>query len=202
MLFLMASLAVILTPGQDLFLVMSRSISQGASAGVMTAAGVSSGLLVHTLLAAVGVGAVVQASEWLFNTMKIVGATYLVYLGISLLRAGSSTLFSAETKPRPLFRLFVDGAVSNIANPKIEIFFFAFLPQFLSPVAKNPTLLIFILGMGFALLTMLVKGTVAFFSGQLSGGFRHKPVYLKSLYRVSGVVLVALGVRLLLEKQK
>jgi threonine/homoserine/homoserine lactone efflux protein len=201
MLFLIASLAVILTPGQDLFLVMSRSISQGAGAGAMTAAGVSSGLLVHTLLATVGVGAIVQASEWLFTAMKIVGAAYLLYLGVSLLRAGSSELLAEESKARPLFRLFIDGAVSNIANPKIAIFFFAFLPQFLAPGAENPTLLIFILGVGFAVLTMLVKGAVALFSGQLSGWFRQKPVYLKSLYRVSGVVLVALGVRLLFEKR-
>ena len=88
LLFIVASLLLIATPGQDMILVMSRSIAQGAGAGVATAAGVSVGLVGHTVLAALGLGAVLRTSEWLFVALKLVGAAYLVYLGIQLLRSG------------------------------------------------------------------------------------------------------------------
>ena len=117
--FLIASVAIIATPGQDMVLVMSRSVAQGSGAGVVTAAGVSCGLLMHTLLATVGVGAIVQTSDWLFLSMKIVGALYLIYLGVLLLRSSSAELALTGSSARSVGRLFVDGAVSNIANPKM-----------------------------------------------------------------------------------
>ena len=199
--FLIASVAVILTPGQDMILVMSRSIAQGALAGVVTAAGVSTGLLLHTLLATLGVGAIVQASEYLFFAMKIVGALYLLYLGISLLRVSNAQILTEDEAARPLRRLYIDGAFSNVANPKIAVFYFAFLPQFVLPEARNPTLCIFALGASFALLTFLIKGPVGYCSGQLTHWFRRKPAYLAAIYRASGLVLVGLGIKLVFEKQ-
>ena len=87
LLFIVASLVLIPTPGQDMILVMSRSVAQGPAAGVVTAAGVSMGLVGHTLLATLGLGAILRASEWLFLALKLIGAAYLVYLGIQLLRS-------------------------------------------------------------------------------------------------------------------
>jgi threonine/homoserine/homoserine lactone efflux protein len=200
-LFLVASVAVILTPGQDMVLVMSRSIAQGALAGIATAAGVSSGLLLHTVLASLGVGAIVQTSELLFLAMKVVGAAYLVYLGISLLRMKSADLLTQSSNKRSYWKLYREGTISNIANPKVAIFYFAFLPQFVSPGATNPTLSIFILGASFALITFLIKGPIGYFSGQLSQWFLQKPQYLLSISRVSGLTLVSLGVKLAFEKQ-
>ncbi|MEM7258389.1 MAG: LysE family translocator, partial [Pseudomonadota bacterium] len=171
-LFIIASVAVILTPGQDLLLVMSRSMTQGAAAGVATAAGVSSGLMAHTLLATLGVGAIVMASQWLYLTMKFVGAMYLIYLGVSLLRVNNTGLQADLTQHRSAGKLYFDGAFSNVANPKIAIFYFAFLPQFVAPQSENPTLAIFILGASFALLTFLIKAPVGYFSGQLSNWFK------------------------------
>ena len=133
--FVVASLVLIATPGQDMILVMSRSVAQGAAAGVVTAAGVSVGLVGHTVLATLGLGAILRTSEWLFVALKLVGAAYLIYLGIGLLRTKEVHCPSAR-KPRGLGRLFVDGAVSNLSNPKIAIFYFAFLPQFVSPSAR------------------------------------------------------------------
>ena len=156
-LFVLASVAIILTPGQDLILVMSRSIAQGALAGVVTSAGVSTGLLLHTLLATVGVGAIVQASAWLFLLMKIVGAGYLLYLGISLMLVSNTTILTQDSVARPLYKLYIDGAFSNVVNPKIAVFYFAFLPQFVQPGAEKPTFSIFLLGSGFALLTFMIK---------------------------------------------
>jgi threonine/homoserine/homoserine lactone efflux protein len=194
--FLIASVAIIATPGQDMVLVMSRSVAQGSVAGVVTAAGVSCGLLMHTLLATIGVGAIVQTSDWLFLSMKIVGALYLIYLGVLLLRSSSAELALTGSNVRSAGRLFVDGALSNIANPKIAIFYFAFLPQFVLPQAQSPTLTIFALGAAFALLTFLMKGPVGYFAGRLSRWLRDNPDYLLGVHKVSGVVLILLGVRL------
>lgn len=197
-----ASIAVILTPGQDMVLVMSRSLAQGATAGVATAAGVSSGLLIHTVLATLGVGAIVQTSEFLFMVMKFAGAAYLIYLGIVLIRVKSSDILAKISNDRTLWKLYCDGALSNIANPKIAIFYFAFLPQFVLADAHEPTVSIFVLGASFSLLTFFIKGPVGYFSGQLSQWFLRKPSSLTSIYRLSGATLIGLGIRLAFERQR
>jgi threonine/homoserine/homoserine lactone efflux protein len=201
LLFSVASLLLIITPGQDMVLVMSRSIAQGAAAGVVTAAGVSVGLVGHTVLATLGLGAVLRTSEWLFVALKLIGAAYLIYLGIGLLRTRATELVVQTASNRSLPRLFVDGALSNISNPKIAVFYFAFLPQFVLPGAVQPTLSVFVLGLLFAALTFLVKGPVGFFAGLLSGWLRSRPGALAWLYRSSGAVLVALGVKLAFERR-
>ena len=199
--FTVASLVLIVTPGQDMVLVMSRSIAQGPAAGVATAAGVSIGLVGHTVLATLGLGAVLRTSEWLFLALKLAGAAYLVYLGIGLLRTKGGELVVQTSSPRSLVRLFADGALSNVSNPKIAIFYFAFLPQFVMPGATHPTLSMFVLGLAFAALTFVVKGPVGFFAGLLSGWLRSRPRVLVGLYRSSGAVLVALGVKLAFERR-
>src|SRR6476469_10423454 len=113
LLFAAASLVLIATAGQDMILVTSRSVAQGARAGVVTAAGVSVGLVGHTILATLGLGAILRASEWLFLALKFVGATYLIYLGIGLLRTKRVALAVNATAPRSLKNLFIDGALSN-----------------------------------------------------------------------------------------
>lgn len=129
--FMATSLLIILTPGQDMVLVMSRTLSGGTRAGLVTAAGVSVGLLVHTMLATLGLGALLQASEWLFTALKMVGALYLLYLGITLLRStGELTLAGHGNAPASRLRAFAQGALSNVSNPKVALFYLAFLPQF------------------------------------------------------------------------
>jgi threonine/homoserine/homoserine lactone efflux protein len=201
LLFIVASLVLIITPGQDMVLVMSRSIAQGAGAGVVTAAGVSLGLVGHTLLATLGLGAVLRTSEWLFVALKLAGAAYLIWLGIGLLRSGGAPLDMQIASRRSLLRLFFDGALSNVSNPKIAIFYFAFLPQFVAPGATHPALSVFVLGLLFAALTFLVKGPVGFFAGLLSGWLRARPGALAGLYRCSGAVLIALGLKLAFERR-
>jgi threonine/homoserine/homoserine lactone efflux protein len=200
-LFVVASLAVIITPGQDMMLVMSRSLTQGAAAGVATAAGVSVGLLGHTVLATAGLGAILQASEWLFLALKFAGAAYLVYLGVTLIRAKGADLEAGSGAQRSPGRLFLDGALSNLSNAKIVVFYLAFLPQFVPAGAHQPTLSIFALGVAFALLTFLIKGPVGIFAGALSGWLRSRPGVLTWVYRSSGAILIGLGVKLAFERR-
>lgn len=201
LLFVVASLVLIVTPGQDMILVMSRSIAQGSAAGVVTAAGVSVGLVGHTVLATLGLGAILRTSEWLFVALKLAGAAYLGYLGIQLLRTKTQELAVLAGAPRSLRRLFFDGALSNVSNPKIAVFYFAFLPQFVVPGAAHPTLSVFVLGLVFAGLTFLVKGPVGLGAGLLSGWLRSRPKALAWLYRTSGAVLIGLGVKLAFERR-
>jgi threonine/homoserine/homoserine lactone efflux protein len=200
-LFIVASLAVIITPGQDMMLVMSRSLTQGAAAGVVTAAGVSVGLLGHTVLATLGLGAILQASEWLFFALKLAGAAYLVYLGVMQFRVKRADLEPGAAPERSLGRLFLDGALSNLSNAKIVVFYLAFLPQFVPAAAQQPTLSIFALGVTFAALTFVVKGPVGVFAGALSGWLRSRPAVLAWVYRSSGAILIALGVKLAFERR-
>lgn len=201
LLFIVASLLLIVTPGQDMILVMSRSIAQGSRAGVATAAGVSVGLLGHTVLATLGLGALLRTSEWLFLALKLAGAAYLVYLGVQLVRTTKHELAISGGSPKSAWRLFFDGALSNVSNPKIAVFYFAFLPQFVEPQAAHPTVSIFALGVAFAVLTFLVKGPVGFGAGAISGWLRSRPGALAWLYRTSGAVLIGLGARLAFERR-
>jgi threonine/homoserine/homoserine lactone efflux protein len=198
--FVLTSLVVIITPGQDMILVMSRAISQGSRAGIATAAGVSTGLLGHTLLTALGLGSLLMASEHLFTVLKVVGAAYLAYLGVRLVLTRHSDLGLRETKPAPLGRLFTQGALSNLSNPRVTVFYFAFLPQFLSSDAPNPARLLLLLGAAFSGLTLLVKAPIGYLAGSLSSWLRARPLVLKWLDRASGLVLIGLAARLVLEQ--
>ena len=199
--FVLTSLIVIITPGQDMILVMSRAISQGSKAGIVTAAGVSTGLLGHTLLAALGLGSLLMASQLLFAILKVVGAGYLVYLGVRLLLSRGSELGLQETKPTRLGKLFTQGALSNLSNPRVTVFYFAFLPQFFSSDVSNPTQLLLLLGIVFAGLTFLVKGPVGYFAGSLSSWLRARPMVLGWLDRTCGLVLMGLGVKIAFERR-
>lgn len=200
-LFILASTLVIVTPGQDMILVMSRALTHGTRAGVATAAGVSIGLVGHTLLATAGLGAVLRTSDWLFTAIKLVGAAYLVHLGIQLLRTRGAQLDAQASAAQSPLRLMLTGAASNIGNPKIAVFYFAFLPQFIAPDAAHPTVTVFVLGLAFAALTFVVKGPVAVFAGHLSSWFRSRPVALDWLYRFSGIVMLGLALRLALSRR-
>ncbi|MGI9465461.1 MAG: LysE family translocator, partial [Aestuariivirgaceae bacterium] len=167
-------------------LVMSRGMGQGAKAGIVTGAGISTGLLVHTVLASLGLGALLEASELAYMVLKYVGAAYLVYLGVRLMRSGASNLAVQNATRSSIARLFLEGAFSNLSNPKVALFYFAFLPQFVPAAAHNPAVSIFSLGVVFAVLTFVIKVPVGFFAGALSGWFGRHPNALTWVYRTSG----------------
>jgi threonine/homoserine/homoserine lactone efflux protein len=195
--YVVASLALIVTPGQDMIYVITRSLAQGRLAGIASAIGVSCGILVHTALAALGVGAILQASEGLFLALKVVGAAYLVYLGLRMLfDRGAPVQLGSQGSRLPLAGLFWQGVLSNVTNPKIVLFFFAFLPQFVDPASPHPTRDLAFLGVLYALLALPVKGAVGLVAGSLSEQVIRRPSALRWMNRVSGTVLIALGLRL------
>ena len=201
LLFLATSLFIIITPGQDLVLVLSRGISQGAKAGISTAAGVSVGLIGHTLLATFGLGAVLMASDIVFLSIKFIGATYLVYLGYKLISTKSHLPQIKNENSISLWKCFTSGAFSNISNPKITIFYFAYLPQFITSAQNNHTDLLF-LGISFAFLTFFIKGPIGYIGGKFSKRILNNESVLKWINRTSGTVLICLGVKLAFEKNK
>jgi len=199
--FILTSVVIILTPGQDMVLVMSRSISQGQKAGVMTALGVSVGLMGHTILATLGLGALLMTSEWLFDTIKFIGAGYLLYIGYQLLTSKEHKLSMKELPKISYKKMFLQGALSNISNPKITIFYFSYLPQFIVQNGQSETLQLFILGTTFALTTFFIKGPVGYVAGKLSNYIKSRPIILEYIQKTSGAVLILLGVKLALEKR-
>jgi len=196
-LYVVASLALIATPGQDMIYVITRSLAQGRMAGVLSAAGVCTGILVHTAIVALGIGALLQASEALFFVLKLAGAAYLVYLGLKLLLQRDAVALRAGTATRlPATRLFAQGVLSNVTNPKIVVFFLAFLPQFVSASDPHPTRHLVFLGVLYAAMGFAVKAGVGVVAGSLSERLLRSNAALAWMSRVSGTILVALGLRL------
>lgn len=200
--FLLTSAVVILTPGQDMILVMSRSIAQGQKAGITTALGVSVGLLGHTLLATLGLGALLLASEFLFSIVKFIGAGYLIYIGYQLLRSKDHTIAMKDLPKVSYKKMFIQVALSNIMNPKVAIFYFSYLPQFVIQNNGNETMQLFILGFTFATLTFLIKAPIGFISGLLSFWIKTRPIILHYIHRTSGLILIGLGLKLALAERQ
>ena len=200
--FILTSALIILTPGQDMLLVMSRSLAQGQKAGIITALGVSIGLMGHTILASLGLGALLMASEWVFNVIKFVGAAYLIYIGYQLLTSKDHKLALKGDLPKVSNKkMFLQGAISNISNPKITIFYFSYLPQFVTPNGGSETLQLFMLGTSFAVLTFFLKAPIGFLSGLLSVWIKTRPMVLNYIHKTSGSILIALGIKLAFEER-
>jgi len=196
-LYVAASLALIATPGQDMMYVVSRSLAQGRAAGVASAAGVSLGILVHTALAALGVGALLRASPALFLALRLGGAAYLAWLGLRMLLVPPKDgLPGGPAAHAPLASLVRQGMVSNVLNPKIILFFVAFLPQFVDPASAHPTRDLAFLGSLYAAMAFPVKSAVGLAAGALSARLRRTPAALAWMHRASGAMLVALGARI------
>lgn len=194
--FITASVVLILSPGPDSIYVLSRGISQGRKAGLVSAAGVTLGILVHTLFAAFGLAVVLAASAIAFTAIKLIGAAYLVYLGIKALLEKDHSLAAGNSKSLNMRGLFTQGILSNVLNPKVALFFMAFLPQFVSPDFGPVPLQMLALGLLFAAMTLLYLGVLGWFSGHVGGWLSQRQWAERWIKRLTGGVLVALGIRL------
>ena len=196
-LFLAASLALALTPGPDMIYVISRALAQGPRAGLISAAGLTLGLAAHTLLAAFGVSVLLRASPTAFVVLKVVGALYLFWIGLQLWRAAPQMDIRAASDRAGTAALFLQGSLSALLNPKLALFFLAFLPQFVPRNSLTPTQDVLALGLGFALVGITVQAIAGFAAGMLSERLRQSERALRGVFRTSALVMMALGVRLL-----
>ena len=146
-------------------------------------------------------GALLLSSELVFTFLKTIGAAYLGYLGIRLLFFKESKVELANTKSMSLRQLFLTGGLSNISNPKVAIFYFAYLPQFVSIGTEEPAMQLLVLGASFAALTFLVIAPIGFFAGMATNWVRARPMVIQMINRTSGTVLICLGVKLALDQR-
>jgi threonine/homoserine/homoserine lactone efflux protein len=201
-LFLTASLVVILAPGPDNILVLTRGVAQGRSAALVSASGASLGLVVHSGFAAVGLSALLAQSAVAFSVVKYVGAAYLIYLGVRALLDRRGFAVQRGEGPMPLRRVFTQAVASNVLNPKIAVFFLAYLPQFADPATGGTVLQLLALGLAFALLTLAIFSAIAVFSGTVGSWLRARPKFADGLGWLTGGVLILLGLRLALQERR
>ncbi|GAA2866486.1 LysE family translocator [Streptosporangium fragile] len=188
--FTLASLALVVVPGPNHLYIAARAVAQGRRAGVVSALGVETGMLVHIAAAAAGLSYVIARSAALFDVIKWAGVAYLVYLGIRALTSRHEPA-ARGTAPQPLRQVFLEGVVVNVLNPKVILFFLAFLPQFVEPEAGAVPLQIAVLGGTLLLLGLASDLLYAAGAGALGRRLRTRPGLLG---RVSGIVYLGLGV--------
>ncbi len=200
-LFLALSWVLIVTPGPDLIFVLTKGIGGGKKVGLVSAAGVASGILIHTLFAALGLSAILQASSVAFTLVKVVGAGYLIYLGVSGLIKRNQFLIQGQA-PISSKKTFWQGFLSNTLNPKVALFFLAFLPQFVDTTSGHGAFTGFlILGLVFGVCTLSFLMLLGYFSGLVGRLLNKNPRAATWLGSVSSIVMILLGIRLLSTKK-
>jgi threonine/homoserine/homoserine lactone efflux protein len=197
-LFIAASLAVIVAPGPDNVYVLTRGVAQGREVALVSAWGMCSGLLLHTTLAAIGLSAILAQSAVAFSTVKYAGAAYLVYLGVRAILSREAAPSAEETTAIKLRSFFFRGLTMNLLNPKVAVFFLAFLPQFAGSATDGVAFRLVALGLIFALLSVVVFSAIAIFSGVVGDKLSRKPHFATALQWLTGCVLIGLGLRLAL----
>jgi threonine/homoserine/homoserine lactone efflux protein len=202
-LFFIASLLLNLTPGNDMLYVASRSVSQGIKAGMVSAAGIFVGCFVHILAAVLGLSIIISRSAYLFQLIKFAGAAYLIYLGVKALLS-KPVVDTADEKPSKAnyWKLFKQGIVTNALNPKVAVFFLSFLPQFISPLSPFFKVQLFTLGVWFAAQGTLVLIIVACILGKSKDFFRNNPKVWRIQEKITGFILIGLGVKIALATKK
>ena len=201
-LFITVSWALIIAPGPDMLYVITRGMTHGRRAGILSAIGVICGILVHTTAAALGLTLIFQTSAFAFLAVKYLGAIYLIYLGLKAWRDKSSFSLQTSNSIVSSHQLFWQGMLSNVLNPKIAIFFLAFLPQFVDKESGQVTLQLILLGLTFACFGLCFLVTVGYSSGAIGSLLTRRPHYFPLLQRIAGGVLIGLGVRLALTEQQ
>jgi len=196
-LFFIASLMLNLTPGNDMLYVASRSLSQGKTAGIFSALGIFFGCFVHITAAILGLSIIVAKSAFLFEMIKYAGAAYLIYLGIRSLM--SKEKFRGDLEKLPAvdkWKLLRQGVLTNVLNPKVAVFFLSFLPQFAEPTSPLFKWQLFSLGMWFDVQGTLILIVVAILLSKSTNFIKRSPSFWNIQKRITGAILIGLGVKL------
>jgi threonine/homoserine/homoserine lactone efflux protein len=199
--FFPTAMLLALSPGPDNLFVITQSAQNGRVAGFAVTLGLCTGLVGHTLAVALGLAAIVRASAMAFTVLKAAGALYLLYLAWQAWRAGA---VSGQTAPEPVLSgsaLYRRGIVMNLTNPKVSLFFLAFLPQFADPQHGSLAFQFIQLGGVFILATLIVFGALSLAAGGLGDRFRRSPSSMKIVNRVASAVFVGLAVKLALSER-
>ena len=200
-LFIGVSWALIIAPGPDMIYVITRGVTQGRGAGMLSAVGVICGILVHTIAAAFGLTLILQTSALAFMLVKYLGAIYLIYLGVKAWSDKSTFRLETSASNVSFRKIFWQGVLSNVLNPKIAIFFLAFLPKFVDNGSSAVTLQMVILGLTFAFFGLCFLLVVGYSSGTIGRWLTHRPRIGKFLGRFAAGILIALGIRLALTER-
>jgi len=201
-LFLVATLALNLTPGPDMLYVASRASAQGTAAGLVSSLGIGAGCLVHALAAAFGLSALLMVSALAFGVVKWVGVVYLIWLGLQLIRASGREQGSQAQDAAGLRQVFWQGLVVNVLNPKVALFFLAFLPQFVQPSAPDFVQTVLLLGLLFNLCGTLVNALVAVLCGHLGERLASRPHWRRWQQAGAGTVIMAMGIGLAFSERR
>ena len=198
--FLLAGILLNITPGTDTIYILTRSIAQGRNAGILSVLGISTGSIIHTIFAAFGLSVILSTSAILFSVIKFIGAGYLIYLGIKMFIQSKSSWTDPQQQIVGRNKIFRQGVITNVLNPKVALFFLSFLPQFINPsVAQGPAPFL-ILG-----LTFIFTGTIwclilAFGASYFNKFFSKNVSANKWMKRINGSIFIGLGVHVAMQK--
>lgn len=193
---MLAALTLNVTPGPDMLYVIARSTSLGRTAGIVSALGITSGSLIQTIAVAFGLSGLLLAVPFAYEVVKFGGAAYLVYLGIRTLLTKQHAMATAMVEKTGLLKIFTQGVITNVLNPKVAIFYLAFLPQFVDAKQGNVTLQIIVLGILFNISATLVNAGVALMASSMGKWLKGRMGATKALQWLTGGVFIGLGVRL------
>jgi threonine/homoserine/homoserine lactone efflux protein len=194
--FFATSVVLGMAPGPDNIFVFTQSALKGRFSGILVTLGLCTGLIVHTVAVAFGVAVIFQSSALAFTMLKLVGAAYLLYLAWQAFRASAKGIAVGEQSRLSPWQLYRRGIIMNITNPKVSVFFLAFLPQFADPAKGSLTVQMIMLGGLFITATLLVFGCIALLAGSLGQRLGQSPKVEKIMNRVAGTVFVALAFKL------
>ncbi|SDU21474.1 LysE family translocator [Jiangella alkaliphila] len=197
------ALGLVLTPGPNMIYLVSRSVTQGRRAGLISLTGVAAGFFVYLLAAAIGIAAVFTLVPALYTALKIAGAAYLLWLAWKAIRPGGESVFAPKPLPAdPPRRLFTMGMVTNLLNPKIAILYVSLLPQFVDPARGSVAAQSVVLGLTQIAVALTVNALIVLTAGSLASFLGSRPVWMRAQRWVMGSVLAGLAVRMLADRSK
>lgn len=201
-LFIATAVLLVLTPGQDTFFILGRSLTGGRASGVAAALGISAGTVIHTCLAALGLSALLATSAYAFTAVKIAGAAYLIYIGVRALMSKSRGVPGESAQgSTDAWLAFRQGVVTNLLNPKVALFFLALMPQFIEAGSTHKVAAFLALGLTFVTLGVAWCLVLAVGAASMRSWFLRKPSMTTMLNRFAGAMFIALGLRLAAARQ-
>jgi RhtB (resistance to homoserine/threonine) family protein len=198
--FILTGILLNITPGNDTIFIISRSMAQGKKAGFMSVLGIATGSLIHTALAAFGLSMIIAKSILVFSIIKYAGAAYLLYIGYQMLtdKTRLNTDVSFAEKTLNLKKIYRDGVITNVLNPKVALFFISFLPQFIDSSVSNTVLPFLKLGITFTITGTIWCLILANFASFLFSKLKHNKTVSNYINKTCGAVLIALGIKVAL----